>query len=176
MLMRGKQNWSRINCPRTKPGRADAPNTECMSCTDKIKLWLALGGIQGKRVSRSVPLNGIVIGGKALDSYERASIERNFSNVIYFPDDSLPTNDLMPSSFEAQIWHAGISKAERIIQGRRLGSKGPLDGLLPNSSRSIFCDSSLDELSLQFNQEYVREKDYLLQCDPYLRHYLRSPP
>ena len=43
---RGRDNYALQGVLRTKPGRADAPPTRCMSCSDKVAAWTVLG-VQG---------------------------------------------------------------------------------------------------------------------------------
>ncbi|KAF5388170.1 hypothetical protein D9615_000079 [Tricholomella constricta] len=61
---RGRDNYARLGVLRTKPGRADSPQTLCMSCSDKIASWSALG-FQGALASQflcPLYLSAVVIG------------------------------------------------------------------------------------------------------------------
>lgn len=62
---RGRDNYSLYGVLRTKPGRADAPPTLSMSCSDKIATWNVLG-FQGALASRlfvkPLYLNNVIIG------------------------------------------------------------------------------------------------------------------
>ena len=61
---RGRDGYSLLGVPRTKPGRADSPPTSVMSCSDKVARWNVLG-FQGALLSQLMAetfLDGIVIG------------------------------------------------------------------------------------------------------------------
>ncbi|KAL1744603.1 hypothetical protein HDZ31DRAFT_38258 [Schizophyllum fasciatum] len=62
---RGRDNYALTGVLRTKPGRADAPPTMSMSCSDKIAAWSVLGfqGALGSLVLRPLFLEHIVLGG-----------------------------------------------------------------------------------------------------------------
>ena len=61
---RGRDNYALTGVLRTKPGRADAPPTMSMSCSDKIAAWNVLGiqGALASRLLRPVYIDRVVIG------------------------------------------------------------------------------------------------------------------
>jgi tRNA-specific adenosine deaminase 1 len=61
--VRGRRGYETYGAIRTKPGRADAPPSICLSCSDKIAAWNVLG-LQGA-ISPFAPvyLDYIVVGG-----------------------------------------------------------------------------------------------------------------
>ncbi|KAK0206100.1 adenosine deaminase/editase [Desarmillaria ectypa] len=61
---RGRDGYSLYGVLRTKPGRADSPPTQSMSCSDKIASWTVLGlqGALGSRFLSSLYISNIVIG------------------------------------------------------------------------------------------------------------------
>ncbi|KAJ7237194.1 adenosine deaminase/editase [Mycena haematopus] len=64
LAARGRDNYALFGVLRTKPGRADAPSTASMSCSDKIASWNFLGiqGALGSRFLRPLYLHSIIIG------------------------------------------------------------------------------------------------------------------
>ncbi|PVG01006.1 hypothetical protein CPB86DRAFT_773424 [Serendipita vermifera] len=66
LVVRGRAGYSSMSRVRTKPGRGDAPQTNAMSCSDKIALWSAVG-IQGALLAslglETIYLDSITIGG-----------------------------------------------------------------------------------------------------------------
>ncbi|TDL29774.1 adenosine deaminase/editase [Rickenella mellea] len=61
---RGRTDFSRLGALRTKPSRADAPPTMCMTCADKMALWSVVG-VQGALASvllEPVYIYAVVIG------------------------------------------------------------------------------------------------------------------
>ena len=176
-LERGKSDWRKVGCLRTKPGRGDAPPTHCLSCSDKILKWLHLG-VQGKYLHSRIDLCGIVIAGNVnRDSVERALLKRcpppNSFEIVLLKDVSV--EETAEPSFDAKVWHLGLDKVETLIQGRKQGSKkSPLNCRLPQSSRSLFCDSSLQALQTEnINTTYEESKRVLFADSPLLQHWPR---
>lgn len=178
-LARGKDDWSRIGLLRTKPGRADAPPTHCLSCSDKILKWIRLG-VQGKYLPNKIELRGIVIGGEASqESVKRAFLKR--TSVPELQVELVPSIEYKNSkellgepAFEARAWCLGMTKAETIVQGRKQGSKKTMTNLpLPQSSRSLFCDTSLQMLCKRKNNAYEDSKDLLFTTCPLFRFWPR---
>ncbi|KAJ6516259.1 adenosine deaminase/editase [Mycena sanguinolenta] len=64
LAARGRDNYGLFGVLRTKPGRADAPSTASMSCSDKIASWNFLGiqGALGSRFLQPLYLHGVIIG------------------------------------------------------------------------------------------------------------------
>ncbi|KAJ7937406.1 adenosine deaminase/editase [Mycena leptocephala] len=64
LAARGRDNYALWGVLRTKPGRADAPSTASMSCSDKIAAWNFLGiqGALGSRFMRPLYIHSVVIG------------------------------------------------------------------------------------------------------------------
>ncbi|KAG2159030.1 adenosine deaminase/editase [Suillus bovinus] len=61
---RGRDNYSLLGVLRTKPGRADSPQTLSLSCSDKIARWNVLGiqGALGSAFFHPIYLKKIIIG------------------------------------------------------------------------------------------------------------------
>jgi tRNA-specific adenosine deaminase 1 len=61
---RGRDNYALRGVLRTKPGRADAPPTACMSCSDKIASWNVLGiqGALGSVWLRPIYISNVIVG------------------------------------------------------------------------------------------------------------------
>lgn len=62
---RGRANYASLGQIRTKPGRADAPPSVSLSCSDKLGAWcaLGLGGGLLHGLVEPVYLSGVVVGG-----------------------------------------------------------------------------------------------------------------
>ena len=144
-VVRGRSAYGQLGLCRTKPARADAPPTHCMSCSDKLARWCCVG-VQGvgllNRIHRPVYLKGIVIGeegrryheaiNRALNvrtpSVEVGRFRRHTLDILYTPVkfDSDPT--LIPSNTSI-VWWRGMTKAEYIVDGFKQGAciKSPSD-------------------------------------------------
>ncbi|KAJ7873356.1 adenosine deaminase/editase [Mycena olivaceomarginata] len=64
VITRGRANYALFGALRTKPGRADAPSTASMSCSDKIASYSFLGiqGALGSRFLRPLYIHSVIIG------------------------------------------------------------------------------------------------------------------
>ncbi|KAG1753675.1 adenosine deaminase/editase [Suillus paluster] len=79
---RGRDNYSLFGVLRTKPGRADSPQTLSLSCSDKIARWNALGiqGALGSAFFHPIYLTRIIIGEVPQDLHDvvKSDCERAF--------------------------------------------------------------------------------------------------
>ncbi|KAG1902967.1 adenosine deaminase/editase [Suillus fuscotomentosus] len=79
---RGRDNYSLFGVLRTKPGRADSPQTLSLSCSDKIARWNVLGiqGALGSAFFHPIYLKKIIIGEVPLDLHDvvKSDCERAF--------------------------------------------------------------------------------------------------
>jgi hypothetical protein len=67
---RGRDNYALKGVLRTKPGRADSPPTACMSCSDKIAFWNAVGfqgALLAQFLAEPLYIERIVVGDVPLD-------------------------------------------------------------------------------------------------------------
>ncbi|KAG1773854.1 adenosine deaminase/editase [Suillus occidentalis] len=79
---RGRDNYSLFGVLRTKPGRADSPQTLSLSCSDKIARWNVLGiqGALGSAFFHPIYLTKIIIGEVPPDLHDivKSDCERAF--------------------------------------------------------------------------------------------------
>jgi len=80
---RGRDGYARLGVLRTKPGRADSPPTTCMSCSDKIAQWVALGiqGALGSTLLEPLRPHLIIIGGVSMS--ERAPVAEDCARAFW---------------------------------------------------------------------------------------------
>src|SRR6267154_2988934 len=74
---RGRDNYSLFGVLRTKPGRADSPQTLSLSCSDKIARWNVLGiqGALGSSFFYPIDLTKIIIGEVLEDLHEVVKLD-----------------------------------------------------------------------------------------------------
>lgn len=79
---RGRDNYSLFGVLRTKPGRADSPQTLSLSCSDKIARWNVLGiqGALGSAFFHPIYLTRIIVGEVPPDLHDvvKSDCERAF--------------------------------------------------------------------------------------------------
>lgn len=80
---RGRDDYALVGVLRTKPGRADAPPTLSMSCSDKIAMWNVLGfqGGLAALLIRPLYIKHIIIGGVPQD--EQPSILEDCDRALW---------------------------------------------------------------------------------------------
>ncbi|KAL1721363.1 hypothetical protein EV715DRAFT_195278 [Schizophyllum commune] len=143
---RGRDNYALTGVLRTKPGRADAPPTMSMSCSDKIAAWSVLG-FQGALASLVLPepmhITHIVVGdvpedmrSVVLEDCERALWKRagpsahrpviSFTSLDFVHSRAAVSSTLgspcNASSNESLSWIAeSVSPCEIIVNGTRRG-------------------------------------------------------
>lgn len=180
-MARGKEDWSRRGVVRTKPGRADSPPTKSVSCSDKLALWNAIGW-QGHYLGTVCRFSSIIIDDPRADQdhcvkalLERVGLTTDTVNIytintglFKYGDES---NSRCPQSI---IWHLGMTKAEVLIEGRKLGSAPSRCGRLHPKSISIVATSTLESLlpALIHNDWYEEEKSRVIEA--YLRDWPRA--
>ncbi|KAL1706050.1 hypothetical protein EV121DRAFT_279158 [Schizophyllum commune] len=143
---RGRDNYALTGVLRTKPGRADAPPTMSMSCSDKIAAWSVLG-FQGALASLVLPeplhIDHIMVGDVPedmrsflLEDCERALVKRagpsahrpviSFTSLSFVHSRAAVSSALgtpcNTSSNEALSWIADAEPpSEIIVNGTRRG-------------------------------------------------------
>ncbi|KAH6600699.1 hypothetical protein BASA50_002083 [Batrachochytrium salamandrivorans] len=152
VVLRGRTDFSSFGRLRTKPGRPDAPPTLCMSCSDKIAKWNAIG-LSGALVSLLIPpihISSLVVG----DLFDKAALQSSLvdrvkcSRLIRFKQTTEQFEWAQSSgsiSADAALsWCAG-EPPEAIVQGRKQGA-GKKGGVwLPNSYARI-CKAETGKL------------------------------
>lgn len=169
--IRGRSQIALRGVLRTKPGRADAPLSASLSCTDKIALW-SLIGWQGAVLSQLIPkpivIKEFFIGERFDEKTLRDSIIKKSSSpseqdlgmlfkqsnfVFEFSRQKVSESlldrieKLAPASV-GQVWFEG-GRPEWIVDGRRLGSVKPKNNTLPTSCQSCISTARL-------HQDYVK--------------------
>jgi len=156
-LRRGREDFSAVpGSLRTKPGRADAPFSACMSCSDKIGSWNVLGMQGGALMSllqEPVFLSEIIVGDEyETESLQRALIGRIIRELLGDRTLNISKSDVafefsktanQTGCFESHVWYAGCNKPETIVKGRRKGSASPIDNILPPASQSCVSKAKI---------------------------------
>jgi tRNA-specific adenosine deaminase 1 len=134
--VRGRNQLHLFGRLRTKPGRADAETTDCMSCSDKLALWQRVGlqgALLGRLLDGSVRFHSIVIG----DWFDLVALERSFFSRFGQDGNSCDAGRLqllgteVPWQFRRQSesdmpannslnWFAGEDGVEVLVNGRKV--------------------------------------------------------
>lgn len=135
-VLRGRSFSDRSGRLRTKPGRADAEESESHSCSDKISRWVCLGlggSFVNYHMETPIRLSILVVG----DDFNHESLQRGINGrtyswrrahsieplEIYSTSRSFEygrTGDKVSSSISS-IWYLGCEKIEILNLGRRQG-------------------------------------------------------
>jgi tRNA-specific adenosine deaminase 1 len=189
LVFRGREHLDTVGVLRTKPGRIDAKDTDCMSCSDKIAKWNVCGvsgALLSKIMKSPVYLKELVIG----DYFDHSELQRSLNERIFsfkspceqfranqllilptntvfnFSQSNLKDLELIPSN-QSLIWIKGFG-SEVLVAGRKQGAVCK-NGIWPSSSISILSKHSIwklyKELSLfaipaTYYQAKRESKDY----------------
>ena len=195
-VIRGRSAYGQPGLCRTKPARADAPSTHCMSCSDKLARWCCIG-IQGTELLKSghnpIYLMGIVVGGenkqyhdainRALNIrtpnlevgiFKKHILDIKFTNVKFNSDSTLtPSNT-------AIVWWKGSAKPEYIVDGFKQGAciKYPLS-ISPKSYSIIgdhkFLSLHTENISSTIQRQYEEAKTAFHSSPPFNTWIRREP-
>lgn len=164
-LLRGRDHV-RLRGLRTKPGRADSPPCESMSCTDKIALWNAIGwqgAILGTWLREPIRVRTLVVA-EAFDqaALEESIVARSGQAISFLPYAGKPfrhgqaavrarlSQTPVPASVaQAWYWDGSAGQKEVICDGRKLGAGRPNsnEGLKPKCQSMLSTESLLRTIS-----------------------------
>ncbi|KAL5032606.1 hypothetical protein RTP6_000684 [Batrachochytrium dendrobatidis] len=151
-VVRGRSSFTTVGKLRTKPGRADAPPTTIMSCSDKIAKWnaIGLGGALLSFLVSPVYLSSLIIGDLFDQERLYASLvtrvmcRHSLSILQSYEDFKWAQSDNSISADAALSWYVG-SVPEVIVQGRKQGASKK-NGVWPTSSCARICKLEMGKL------------------------------
>lgn len=178
-VQRGREDYAAgAGTLRTKPGRADAPLAVCMSCSDKIAKWTAVG-LQGaalmRHLARPIYLSSLCVG----DGFNAEALARALNSRVpleQFDLDEFRVHRMQIAQAtvpfvhcqgpekspcpEAHVWFEGCTRPETLVRGRRKGSAPPKNGALPIACRSVVSNDRLSAaLTALFDQPSLPQHD-----------------